>query len=279
MDMSLDGSAATGVRWALVAGIFGLLVFQERRRVTWLSLGRELVIVVAAYFLYFGVRGLTEGGVATATANAWDIVELERRAGLLREADLQSLIIGRQWLVDVVNWVYIWAHWPVIIVTSVWLYLYHPAAYVRTRDAFLVSGAIGLIVFALYPVAPPRLIDAGLVDTVTLHSNAYRVLQPPGLVNQYAAMPSLHFGWNLLIGLMIFHCSGNAVARALGVSLPAMMFFSVILSGNHFILDALVGGMLALGALGAVVWLYHGTPPPEKHAVRIPHRARREGSR
>lgn len=260
VDIVSAGSTSTILRWLLVAGIFVLLLYQERHRVTWLSLGQEVVIVVSAYFLYFGVRGLTEGGQATAMAHAWDIVELERRTGLLREAGWQSHIVGQQRLVDLTNWIYIWGHWPVIAVTAVWLYLRHPTMYARTRDAFLVSGGIGLIVFALYPVAPPRLIDAGLVDTVTLHSHAYRVLQPPALVNQYAAMPSLHFGWNLLIGLMIFRCATNLAARAFGLVLPVLMFLSVILSGNHFILDAIAGGALALGALGAVVWLNRPRP-------------------
>ncbi|MBA4179770.1 MAG: inositol phosphorylceramide synthase [Anaerolinea sp.] len=260
-------ASSTTVRWLLVIAILALLVYQERHRVGWHSIGQEIIIVVSAFFLYFGVRGLTEGGVAIATAHAWDIVELEKRTGLWWEPDLQSLIADRQWLVNAVNWVYIWGHWPVIAVTAVWLYLHHPVMYSRTRDAFLVSGAIGLIVFALYPVAPPRLIDIGLMDTVTLHSNAYRYLQPPALVNQYAAMPSLHFGWNLLIGLMIFRCATNVAARIFGLVLPVLMFLAVVLSGNHFILDAVAGGALALGALGVVLWLNRARPATSKDTV------------
>ena len=78
-----------------------------------------------------------------------------------------------------------------------------PARFLRLRNAMMVSGAIGLIVFASYPVAPPRLRGLGLVDTVTSSSTAYRVLQPPAFVNQYAAMPSLHSGWDLLVGIAI----------------------------------------------------------------------------
>lgn len=265
MDIPFVDNSSTILRWLMVVGIFVLLLYQERHHVEWLSLGQEVVIVVLAYFLYFSVRGLTEGDAATATAHAWDIVELERRTGLLLEADWQSLIVGHQWRVNLVNWIYIWGHWPVIAVTAVWLYVRHPTMYARTREAFLVSGAIGLIIFALYPVAPPRLIDAGLVDTVTLHSHAYRVLQPPALVNQYAAMPSLHFGWNLLIGLVVFHCATNLIARAFGLVLPLLMFLSVVLSGNHFIIDAIAGGALALGALGVVVWI--NRPRPGKRSA------------
>ena len=258
VELTSVSGTVTAFRWVIVGAIFAFLVYQERHRMEWMPFGQELAIVVSAYFLYFGVRGLTQGGVSAAADHAWDIVSFERRVGLLREADLQSLVVGHRWAVNVVNWIYIWGHWPVIVVTAIWLYLHNPAMYRRTRDAFILSGAIGLVCFAFYPVAPPRLIDAGLVDTVTLHSHAYRVLQPPALVNQYAAMPSLHFGWNLLIGFMIFRCTVHPVAKAFGAALPALMLSAVILTGNHFILDALVGGLLAMGALGVVAWLDRG---------------------
>ncbi len=67
----------------------------------------------------------------------------------------------------------------------------------------MISGAVGMVIFATCPVAPPRMVDAGLVDTVTEHSSAYRLLEPPALVNQYAAMPSLPAGWDLLVGIAI----------------------------------------------------------------------------
>ncbi|MEP7215874.1 MAG: phosphatase PAP2 family protein [Anaerolineaceae bacterium] len=254
MDFDVSRVSVLALRWLLVACIFVLLIYQERHRVTWPSLGREVVVVVAAYFLYFAVRGLTEGGMAAATRHAWDIVELERRGGLLVEADLQSHIIGHPWLVDLVNWVYIWGHWPVIAVTAIWLFLRRRSMYGNIRDAFLISGGIGLIIFALYPVAPPRLIDVGLVDTVTLHSQAYRALQPTQLTNQYAAFPSLHFGWNLLIGLAIFLSTEHWLARGFGLALPVFMFLAVVLSGNHFIIDAIAGGALALAAFAIVLW-------------------------
>lgn len=253
--LGVAGTGSAAIRWIAVMIVLVILVYQERHGMAWFTLAQELTIAVSAYFLYFGVRGLTEGGADIATAHAWDIVNLEDRLGLAREADWQALIINHRWLVNLANWLYIWGHWPVIVVTAIWLYLHHPDAYGNTRDAFLVSGAIGLAVFAFYPVAPPRLIDTGLVDTVTLHSNAYRVLQPPALVNQYAAMPSLHFGWNLLVGLVIMREAANPLARGFGAVSPVLMFLAVILTGNHFILDTIVGGALALFALGAVTWL------------------------
>lgn len=97
---------------------------------------------------------------------------------------------------DLSNWVYIYGHWPVIGITLVWLFLRAPDDYRLLRNAMFVSGAIGLVLFALFPVSPPRFGVLELVDTVTERSDSYRALQPPGLINRYAAFPSLHFGWN-----------------------------------------------------------------------------------
>jgi membrane-associated phospholipid phosphatase len=95
------------------------------------------------------------------------------------------------------------------------------------------------------PVAPPRLVDPSLIDTVTLHSEAYRALQPPGLTNQYAAFPSLHFGWNLLLGVAVWGATRNILLRSLSILGPAAMAAAVVLTANHFVLD-LVGGLVVV---------------------------------
>jgi hypothetical protein len=110
----------------------------------------------------------------------------------------------------------------------------------------LISGAIGLLVFVTFPVAPPRLADSGMLDTVTLHSHSYRVLQPSAFTNQYAAMPSLHVGWNLLIGIMLVRAGASTVARVFGVLSPVAMALAVVLTANHYLLDVLAGVVFAL---------------------------------
>jgi hypothetical protein len=79
---------------------------------------------------------------------------------------------------------YIWGHWPLIGAVAAWLFFRRPDTYRLFRNAFLISGAIGIILFVLYPVAPPRLAGVDVVDTVTMYSNSYHVLQPPAFVNQ-----------------------------------------------------------------------------------------------
>lgn len=227
------------------------------KRSQWLLVGRELSVMFLAALAYFLVRGFTEGSEADALANADRVEDLQRWMGILVEPDLQGLITDSAILVNVFNWIYIWAHWPLIAVVAAWLILRHPEQYRLTRNAFLISGGLGLIVFATFPVAPPRLTELDVVDTVTENSRAYRILQPPALTNQYAAMPSLHFGWNLLIGIAIYRVSTPAWARALGVLIPIAMAAAVVLTANHYILDAVAGGLFALAGLGPAQWLRH----------------------
>jgi hypothetical protein len=130
-----------------------------------------------------------------------------------------------------------------------WLYLRHLDGYRLVRNTMLLSGGIGLVVFAAFPVAPPRLAGLGLVDTVTEYSRAYRLLQPPAFVNQYAAMPSLHVGWDLLIGIAVFIYAPILLLRLVGLLLPLLMVSAVLLTANHYLVDAVAGAALVVGCL------------------------------
>ncbi|MCC7363943.1 MAG: phosphatase PAP2 family protein [Dehalococcoidia bacterium] len=214
----------------------------------------EVLLAGLGCLAYFLVRGLTESSFDTARDNAEALIRFERWLGVYHEEWVQSLVEDSDVLVNLVNWVYIWGHWPVIAVVGVWLVWAHPDKYRVVRNSFLISGAAGLVVFVLFPVAPPRLLDVGLIDTVTERSQAYRVLQPPVFVNQYAAMPSLHFGWDLLVGITLFRVANHLALRILGVLLPCAMAFAVVATANHFILDPVVGAVFALGGLWVASW-------------------------
>lgn len=213
-------------------------------------LARELLLVIPAALFYFLVRGLVNARGTDAQAHAERVIDTERRLGIYRELELQALILDSRILVNVVNWVYIWGHWPLITGIVLWMVMRHRDAFPLYRNAFLISGAIGMVIFALYPVAPPRLMpDLAFVDTVTQQSRSYRVFQPPALTNPYAAMPSLHFGWNLLMGIAVIRQSRAWWAKAFGVVMPCAMFASIVLTGNHYILDGVAGGVIVVVAL------------------------------
>jgi len=248
---------------------------------TWKAGLFEASVATVAYLSYFLVRGLTESGFERAKDNVELVIRFETWIGLYHEHAAQDLIADHEWLVNLANWVYIWGHWPVIILVGAWLMRSNPAEYRILRNGFLISGAIGLVVFATFPVAPPRLLEVGLVDTVTERSTAYRILQPPAFVNQYAAMPSLHFGWDLLIGIVLVRHAASRVFRIVGFLLPIAMAWAVVATANHFLIDAVAGGALALFGLGVA-----SVAAPQFHAAQerllaLPEaavRARRRGA-
>lgn len=211
--------------------------------------------MLAAGLVYGGVREVTEGSVPTALTNADRLAHLEVTLGLDWESAAQSVVVGREPLVDLVNWIYIWGHWPVIAAVAIALFVHRRDRYTLLRNAVLVSGAIGFLFFGLFPTAPPRLADVGFVDTVLEQSSSYRVLQPSSLTNQYAAMPSLHFGWNLLVGIVLFGATRSLLVRVFAVVMPVAMAFSVVATANHWVLDVLVGGLVVAVGLVIARWL------------------------
>ena len=214
---------------------------------------REAVLVAAAILAYFGIRNSTVGGAGEASANAERIVDLEERLHIAWESALQGVIIGRDGLVMLTNWVYIWGHWPVILGVAVALYLGRRERYYLLRNALFVSGAIGFAFFALLPVAPPRLLELGLADTVTNESQSYRALQPPGLTNQYAAFPSLHLGWNVAVGVVLLMTTAHLAVRLFAVLSPLAMGFAVVATANHFVLDVAAGVVVVLVGLAVAL--------------------------
>jgi len=233
-------------------------VRREATRSRRIAVAREVALITGGVVLYFLVRGLIHGRVAVAFRNAEHVIDLERRAGIFVEPQLQSVTTEHSWLIEVLDAIYIYGHWPVVVITLAWLLVRHRDDYPQFRNAILISGAIGLIIFATFPVAPPRFLpELGFVDTVTENTSAYRVLQPPAFVNQYAAVPSLHFGWNLLMGIAWAGLAGSAAARLFGLLMPALMLAAIVLTANHYLFDGIAGGAIALIGLALGTRLAH----------------------
>jgi hypothetical protein len=233
---------------------------------------RQFGAVLLGVFVYFRVRGLTSARPSVALDHAHDVLAFEKGLNLDQEHRLQIIATSHDWVTDVANWIYIWGHWPVIIVVMVWLAIRHRLVFLRLRNAMFVSGVIGLVIFATYPVAPPRLTMLGYVDTVTERSEAYRYLQPPAFVNPYAAMPSLHVGWDLLVGIAVATAAGSMVLRWIGCLMPVLMALAVVLTANHYLIDGIAGAALALLGLAVAVWYERtGTRIAARQLARLPH--------
>ena len=215
----------------------------------------ELFIVGVAFVCYYLVRGFVVERTVEATSRAIRIVELEQRLGLwFWETKLQAWVMSSDVLVHLFNNIYVYAHFPLIVIIGLWLFFFHRQRYVLLRNAFLISGGIGLIIFNVLPTAPPRLLPWPLsdqvVDTMFAFSRVNYDMQPEAFVNHYAAMPSLHFGWNLLLGIGVIWTVRHSLGIAFGVTMPAAMCLAVVVTGNHFILDVLAGTVVALIGLG-----------------------------
>ncbi|WP_162320892.1 phosphatase PAP2 family protein [Nesterenkonia haasae] len=210
---------------------------------------RQSLVVLVAVITYFGVRHFTEGSTENATRNAELVINLQERIGISVERDFQAWALELPGIQQAMNTIYIWGHWPVIVTTLGWLAWKKREKFTLYRNTLVISGLVGMVIVATFPMAPPRLLDIGVIDTVTMHSEAYRVLQPPSLTNQYAAMPSFHFGWNLLIGIALAREAPALWARIIGWGLPLLMLLSIVITGNHFILDAAAGAAIILTSL------------------------------
>ncbi len=236
----------------------GAWIVGRKRRVRFL---REAALILGAYFAYFGVRAISEGSSSIALDNARLLIELEQQIGLFVEPSVQGVLLSSEALVDIANWIYVWGHWPVIGAVAIWLFARRPTAYRTYRNALLISGGIGLVFFMSFPAAPPRFTDLGLVDTVFSRSNVAQLMQPTSFTNEYAAFPSLHFGWSLLMATAIFRESRRQPVRVVAWLLPLGMLVSIVATANHFVIDAVAGGAVSLIGLRAALMLERADTP------------------
>ena len=154
------------------------------------------------------------------------------------------------------NWIYIWGHFPVIVATLVLLFGLSRTNFLTLRNALIASGGIGLVCFIAFPVAPPRLFDPSLFfDSLGELSTSYRFLQNPKVTNQFAAVPSFHVGWNLLVAFAIWRSTHIRLVRLAAVIFPALMMAAVVLTANHWLLDIVAGIGVAIAGLGGAAVL------------------------
>jgi hypothetical protein len=218
----------------------------------------EIILCGILFLIYFFIRGLVVGRAGEAMVRGFNVIKLEKDIGLYHELALQSLIIDHYWLIKAVNWIYFWGHMPLIIPFAIWLFVWHRPTYKLMRNAFLASGAIGIVIYWALPTAPPRLIPfAGFTDTMAVFDKVgYNAQQTKAFVNEYAAIPSLHFGWSMLLGFAVFWVARNPLLKAFGLVWPVAMFFAVVMTANHFIIDTIAGAIVSFAGLG-IAYLMH----------------------
>jgi membrane-associated phospholipid phosphatase len=210
----------------------------------------EFTLVVVLFFAYFTTRGLVSGRAADAFQNAYQLMQLQHWLGISWELSMQSWIMQYDSLIWAMNAIYVYTHMPALILFAIWVFVWHHDRYPQVRNIFLGMLAVGLMVYTLIPLAPPRFFTAsGFVDTLAEHGSIdYHSDGIAMLYNPYAAMPSLHVGFAVFVGIGLIAIGGSRRHWILGIVYPLLMSLAVIGTGNHFILDVVAGAVLAFGA-------------------------------
>jgi membrane-associated phospholipid phosphatase len=233
----------------------------------------QVGIWVAVDSIYELVRGLTEGSHATAFANGNRVVELEQTTHTFFEVNFQRTLLDDRWLVDVTNFLYMNLHFALTTAFLAWLYLRRNEIFYFVRNVYIGTMAIAIVIHAVFPTAPPRLLTQyGFVDTIFSFSG---VDQDQGaisaLVNKYAAVPSVHVGFALILGVTAAVLVRRRWAKILWACYPLLMLYIVVATGNHFWFDGLVGAMCA--GLAVLLAKYPLTRLRPNHwAWRVPRR-------
>ena len=227
-----------------------------RRSVSWFDL-IEIGLVAFGFLLYFLVRGGVVDRTGEALANARSIIDTQKAAGLLFEPALNSWALAESWRVEFFNFVYFWLDFPLIVGLGLFMFFRSRFHYTLLRDALLISGGFALIVYFTYPVAPPRYLpEWGFVDTLEEFSNlSYQAQSMKPFVNPFAAVPSLHVGWSVLLAFVLFMATTNWLVRGGALFLVVAQTTAVMATANHYFFDALIGTLISLAALMVAMWL------------------------
>jgi hypothetical protein len=207
----------------------------------------QLSLFVMADILYETVRGVAESNPAGAFSNARAIVDFEQSTGLFFEQGLQAWAMGQRVLIDMANFMYVNSHFVMTTGALVWLYLRHNDRFYFVRNMFMVAMGLALLGYVLMPTAPPRFFpELGFVDTIAYYVN---VKHDSGLValffNPYAAVPSMHVAFALMVSVPALLVVRHRIAKVLWAVYPLLVTFVVLVTGNHWFMDAVAGAFVA----------------------------------
>ncbi|MFC0042650.1 phosphatase PAP2 family protein [Actinomadura rayongensis] len=201
----------------------------------------ELLFIAALYSVYRIGRVLASGHVGEAMRNAHRVWDLERTVHLPGEERVQALFLHSESVIRVVNCYYAYVHFPAIVVFMLWMYLRRPAYYRWVRWVLIGLTGLALVLHLSMPLAPPRMLGIeGLIDTGQRFGPAvYGAPQAHSIANQYAAMPSLHIGWAIVIAMGLI-VSARTRWRWLWVLHPVATVLVVVGTANHYWMDGIV---------------------------------------
>ena len=210
---------------------------------------RQVALFAAAYLLYALGRYVAIGDQASAVRHAGLVADAERALGIAVERSTQQAVQGTPWL-WLLNHLYLAAQFVAVPGALIWLYRRSPTSYRRLRDVLLATWLVSLPVYALFPVAPPRLADPAVVDTISAQTGfALDSKLTTALYNPFAAVPSLHAGFAVAVGVALFKRVATGWLRLAAASWPVAVGVAVVATGNHFVFDIAAGVLATLVGL------------------------------
>jgi hypothetical protein len=240
----------------------------------WPDLLRQILLFCGAYWLYRLVRGLTDGQVAQAFEHARELIRIEQGLGLFVEPAVHTWARGSSLIIDGASWMYVNSHFAITTVTLAFIYLRRNPSFYFIRNMFMVAMGIALVLYAAYPTAPPRYMpEYGFSDSVAQFTGlTSEGSSADALYNPFAAVPSMHVAFALMLGVPMARMARRAWVKTLWLLYPGLVTFVVVATANHWWFDAFTGALTAgIAALAAMAfararpaaWAWMpGTPAP-----------------
>jgi hypothetical protein len=225
----------------------------------WLDALRQVSLFGLAYLGYRLVRGFVEGNANEAFAHARDLISLERGMHLFVEPSVQAWASSSHVVMTISSWIYVNAQTSVTVAALVYLYLRHNGNFYFVRNMFMIAMAIALVGYTAFPTAPPRFMpEWGFVDSVSDFTGVHvdgHASSINAVTNLYAAVPSMHVAFALMIGWSLARLVRTSVARIAWALYPFLMTFVIVVTANHFLVDAMLGALTAGASAYGATWL------------------------
>jgi hypothetical protein len=238
------------------------------------------VLYIAAFYGVYSVIRNTQGSASVSATNAFTnarrLITVEKALGLFHEERVQQAFLGWRPFVRFWDLYYGTFHFVVTVVALILLFRRFPDRYPRWRNTLAATTALALVGFAAYPLMPPRLLPStyGFVDTLRVYGGLWSFESGPvaHVSNQYAAMPSLHFAWSLWSACVLVPMLRRTWSKVVVALYPAATLFAIVVTANHYALDAAGGALvLGIGALAGFALAAATTGHP--HDGAVPNRA------
>src|SRR3954452_5784502 len=209
----------------------------------------QIGLFLLAYVVYTVARFFTIGDLSDAMGNARWIVDVEHTFHLGVEASVQRTLDGT-WVIWVLNRLYLLAQLGVIPAALIFLYNRSFAIYATLRNTIIATWLLSVPIYGLFPVAPPRLADIGLVDTITSQTGVSMTSNfSTSFFNELAAVPSLHVGFAIAVGFALFAAIRNPL-RWVALLWGPVVGLAVVATGNHFVFDMIAGVFASAAGYG-----------------------------